>query len=254
MLSRIHSFVIVLLCVAVSGCTTAGTTNTARSSTEQLLISNAVDQSLDKIDFGPFAGQTVYVEDKYVDCTDRNYVISSVRHRIARAGGLLVGTPDDARVLVELRNGAVGTETSESFIGIPEIVLPGMLTLPEIQIANRTRQHGMAKIGLVAIDSRTKQVLGDGGLSTAKSDNSNWFVMGLGPIQRGSLRSELSSSLASPPSPGASPVPDHVAFRNPGFPASDGHDVQLTSQEETAADAVAPPQLNVPAEPRRLPQ
>ncbi len=247
MRSYLIVFRLIMLTAAVSGCTTSGTTNTARSSTEQLLISNAVDQSLDKIDFSPFAERTVYVDDKYVDCTDKNYVVSSVRHRIARAGGLLVATPDEARILVELRNGAVGTETSESFLGVPEIVLPGMLTLPEIQLANRTEQHGMAKIGMVAIDTQTRQALGDGGMTTAQSDSSNWFVMGLGPIKRGTLRKELSQSLAMQPSPGVSPVPHHVAFRNPAFPVDGASDVRLTSQE-TAAE----PQLNV--EPRRLPQ
>lgn len=239
-----------LLTVALTtiGCTTAGTTNTARSSTEQLLISNAVDQALDKIDFSPFAGQTVFVDDKYVDCTDKNFLVSSVRHRVARAGGLLVASADDARIHVELRNGAVGTELSESFIGIPEIVLPGMLTLPEIQLANRTRQQGLAKIGIVAFDTESRHVLGDGGMTTARSDNSNWFVMGVGPFQRGSMKQELSRSLAAQPAPGVSPMPHHVAFQNLA-PATDAGHVQLASDEVDA-----PSTQNNPAEPRRLEQ
>ena len=242
----IETPLVLMLAVTAIGCTTAGTTNTARSSTEQLLISNAVDQALDKIDFAPFAGQTVFVDGKYVDCTDKNFVVSSVRHRIARAGGLLVPSADEARIHVELRNGAVGTELSESFIGVPEIVLPGMLTLPEIQLANRTRQQGLAKIGLVAFDTESRQVLGDGGMTTARSDNSNWFVMGVGPIQRGSMKKELAESLAAEPAPGVSPLPHHVAFRNPELPADIGH-VRLASDE-----APATPTGNTPAEPRRL--
>lgn len=233
-MDRSLKLVALVIAGTLAGCTTAATTNTARSSTEQLLISNAVDQALDKIDFTPFAGQTVFVEDKYVDCTDKNFVVASVRHRIARAGGLLVPSADDANVYVELRNGAVGTELAESFIGVPEIVLPGMLTLPEIQIANRTRQHGIARIGIVAIDTVTKQALGDGGMTTARSDNSNWYVMGVGPMQRGTLKTELARSLASAPSPGVTPVPHQVAFRNPGSPGDTGR-VRLASDE--AADS-----------------
>lgn len=237
------------LTVSVAGCTTAGTTNTARSSTEQLLISNAIDQALDKIDFTPFAGQAVFVDDKYVDCTDKSFVVSSVRHRIARAGGLLTASPDDARIHVELRSGAVGTEVAESFIGIPEIVLPGMLTLPEIQVANRTRQHGLAKIGLVAIDTETRQALGDGGMTTARSDNSNWYVMGVGPFQRGSMRKELVQSLAAGRPSGVKPMPLHVSFRDPTLPADADH-VRFASDEVVGEQA--PP--NNPAEPRRLEQ
>ncbi len=226
---RVITWGFALLAVVVQvGCTTTSVSNTSRTSTEQLLIANAVDQALDKVDFAPFNGQTVFLEDKYVDCIDNKYVISSVRHRILRAGGALVDSRDKARVYVELRNGAVGTELSESFVGIPELVLPGVLTLPEIKVANRTSQQGVAKIGLVAIDTETMQILGDGGISTAQSDNSNYYVMGVGPIQMGSLKSELSSSLSNAVPAEVTPVPTEVAFAAPPFRADD---VQLTGSE-----------------------
>jgi len=71
-----------LLCGALAlsalGCASTKTSNTARTGTEQLLITNAVDQALDKIDFRAFRGHTVYLDDRYVECLDKQYVIASV--------------------------------------------------------------------------------------------------------------------------------------------------------------------------------
>jgi hypothetical protein len=182
---------IATLLVFCMGCTTAQTSNTARTATEQLLISNAIDQSLDKVDFRPFAGQSVYLEEKYVDSVDKQYVIASVRHRILRAGGKLVDKADAADVVLEPRSGGIGTTASSSFLGIPEITLPGMLTLPEVRFFTRSRQAGYAKIGLAAYDPKSHQSLGPGGMSVARADDSNYYVVGIGPIQSGSLKAEI---------------------------------------------------------------
>ena len=107
-----RSLAIVLLGVFAVGCTTATTTNTARTSTEQLLISNAVDRALDKVDFTPFSGRAVYLEEKYIDCVDKNYVIASLRHRLLASGATLVAA-DAAELIVEARSGGVGTATRQ---------------------------------------------------------------------------------------------------------------------------------------------
>jgi hypothetical protein len=52
-------------------------------------------------------------------------------------------------------------------------------------------QRGTAKLGLVAYDPKTREVLGSGGLSLAQSDDSNWYVVGLGPWQTGTVRNEV---------------------------------------------------------------
>lgn len=199
--------------IAVSaGCTSAKSSNTARTGKEQLLISNAVDQSLDTVDFRPFAHRKVFVDEKYIDCVDKNYVVGSIRHRVLRQGGTLVSKREDADVVIETRSGAVGTDTSESFVGIPEITLPGMLTLPEIRLLTKSSQQGTAKIGLVAYDAKTSQVLGDGGLSVARSDDNNWYVFGVGPYQNGSVRQELQRASYSRVGQPHMQLPTQVAF------------------------------------------
>ncbi|MGE3315035.1 MAG: DUF6655 family protein [Planctomycetaceae bacterium] len=209
------------------GCTSTKSSSTARTGVEQLLISNSVDQALDKVDFQAFSGQKVLVEEKYIDCVDKPYVIGSVRHRIARAGGRLVAKPEEADVVVEVRSGGVGTDTSDAFVGIPEIALPGMVTLPEVRLVQRLHQSGTAKIALVAYDAKTMQLLGEGGVSLAQSNDNNWFVFGVGPYQNGSIKSEIrKSTLRGPFTP--TELPTNVAFYPPADSAAE-NGVQFTS-------------------------
>lgn len=198
--------------VSVSGCATAKTSNTARTAKEQMLLSNAVDQSLDKVDFTPLYRQKVLVEDKYLECVDKSYVVGSVRHRVMRAGGVLVADGKDAEIVMELRSGGVGTDTSESYLGTPEIALPGMLTIPEIRLAERKTQLGYSKIGMVIFDKASGKVLGDGGMSMAQADDNNWYVFGVGPFQNGSLKGDVEKSKLIPRGMRQRQLPALVAF------------------------------------------
>ena len=177
-----------------------------------MLLSNAIDQSLNKVDFTPLYGQDVYLEEKYLECIDKPYVVGSVRHRIMRSGGRLVGTAEDADIVMELRSGGVGTDTSESFVGLPEITLPGMLTIPEVRLAERRTQYGYSKIGLVIFDAASRKVLGDGGLAMAQADDNNWFVFGVGPIQNGALKGDINRAKVVPPGMQNRQMPTTVAF------------------------------------------
>jgi hypothetical protein len=225
-----------------SGCTSTKTSNTARTGTEQLLISNAVDQSLSKVDFRPMAGKKVLIEEKYLESTDKGYVASTVRHHVLQAGGALVAKPEEAEVILEIRSGGIGTDTSDSFLGVPGISLPGMLTLPDVKIVTRTRQSAFAKLGLVAIDAKTHQVLGDGGTTLSMSDDNKWFVMGVGPYEDGSMNREVKTSLNSGWNAGSAPIPNSVVFSRPaGSSTNDtgSSRVQLAAESDHPAGSGA---------------
>ena len=224
------------LLMLVVGCTHSQRSNTSRTGVEQLLISNAIDQSLEKVDFRPFGGHNVYLEEKYVDSVDKAYLVGSVRHRMLAAHARLVDKAEDAEIVVELRSGGVGTDTAESFVGVPEITVPGMLTLPEVRFLERTSQTGTAKVGLVAYHAKTKQVLGSGGTSLSKSTDNNWFVAGIGPFQEGSVKSEISRSAIEAPVTSSSSVPEHVVFESPAALPPDSAAVQFASGEKASPE------------------
>lgn len=198
--------------IAVTGCTSTNSSNTARSAKEQLLLSNAIDQSLNKVDFASFRGTRVFLDDKYVDCVDKNYIVASTRHRLLNSGAQMASSAETADVVLEMRSGGVGTDTTDAFIGTPELTLPGMMTLPEVRLITRSSQSASAKLGFVAYDPKTATSLGDGGVALSKSDDNNWFVMGVGPWQNGTLRKELDRSLKSGPNMPMHNHPVQVAF------------------------------------------
>lgn len=209
---RMNRLMLLASVLFVTGCATTATSNTARTAKEQMLLSNAVDQSLNKVDFTPLYSQKVFVQDKYLECVDKPYIVGSIRHRVLRSGGILVEKPEDASIVMEMRSGGVGTDTAESYLGTPEIALPGLLTLPEIRIAEKKSQYGYAKLGLVLYDNQSKKVLGDGGLAMAESDDHNWFVAGVGPFQNGSLKSDVNRAKFRPRSMYNRQLPTTVAF------------------------------------------
>ena len=224
-------FIGVALMSVTVGCSSMKRSDTARTGREQLLISNAVDQSLSKCDFTAFHGARVFVEEKYLDgVVDKGYVISSIRHRLMMNGATVAAKPEEADAVVELRSGGIGTDNADSYVGIPEIVLPGMLTLPEVRFWQRSRQSALAKIGILAYDTKNHEMLGAGGVTAAISDDSNMFFMGIGPWQRGSAKAEIDRTTPRHIGQPNQELPSMVAFREAKLPPSPDR-VQLTGEE-----------------------
>jgi len=227
------------LLLVLIGCTSTKTSNTARTGTEQLLISNAVDQALGKVDFSQLAGKRVLVEEKYLDSIDKGYIISSIRHNVVHAGGHLAAKPEDADIILELRSGGVGTDISDAFLGVPGISLPGMVSLPDLKLITRSRQSAFAKLGIVAIDAKSQQELPVGGVSLAMSDDNNWYVMGVGPYRQGTVEQEVEVSVG--PGTGAMDgmIPPVVAFKSPRGPSKTPNGIPVANGRQNLRRAPA---------------
>lgn len=215
--------------VTIVGCSTASTSNTARTGTEQLLISNAVDQAINKVDFNSFQGRTVFLNDKYLDGVDKSYLMATLRHRILHAGGRVAADNKTADIVLEIRSGGIGTDTMETFYGIPEIAIPGMVSVPELKFATRSAQKGTAKLGFVAYDPKTSEIIGQGGVSIATSDQNNWNLLGIGPFKTGSVKEELKAVQDQDVFSPSSGLPQVVSFEASQSQSS-GH-IRLTSGE-----------------------
>ncbi|MGC3968728.1 MAG: hypothetical protein QM775_15560 [Pirellulales bacterium] len=175
------------------GCATIKQSDTARTGVEQLLVSSAIDRSLDRVDFRPISGAAVYVEQKYLDCVDKNYVVVATHQRLLRNGCTLVEKPEDAQVVLEVGSGGVGTDRQEMFVGVPEISVPVPvpINIPKLSIYSRTRSNGTAKLTLVAYDAKSKQAVINSGSMLARSDHKAWNILGSGHVVSGSVPTEL---------------------------------------------------------------
>lgn len=185
---------IAIALVGFAGCGTTRWTDTARTATEQMLVSDAIERSVSKIDFKPMAGQSVFLDTSYMNTvTDKDYLISTLRQHMLASGCIMEPTKEQAQFIVEARAGAVGTDRHDVLYGIPAISLPvapvqGVPTAtPEIALARRTDQKGVAKVAVFAYHRDTGRPVWQSGVDTiaSKAQNSWWF--GVGPIQKGTI-------------------------------------------------------------------
>jgi hypothetical protein len=184
---------IVVAAAAFTGCATMKESDTARTGIEQLLISTAVDRSLNRVDLRPIAKAKVFLDTQYLDCVDKNYIIVAMHQRLMQNGCTLVGKAEDAQVVVEVASGGVGTDRNELFVGVPSIPLPppSPISIPKLPVFDRTKAMGTAKLAIVAYDATTKQPVINSGYSIARADHRNTNVLGIGGLQTGSVHREL---------------------------------------------------------------
>jgi hypothetical protein len=139
-----------LLC----GCYTARISETPRTATEELLISQAAEQAMKGIDLTWLRGRKIFIEDKYFEGYDKGFAVSLIRERLSRYGALITATNDKADIIVEIRSGSLAMNTSQFLIGVPTIPIPlpfvGVVETPEIAFYKNEKTVGIAKFALFA--------------------------------------------------------------------------------------------------------
>lgn len=195
-----------LLALLLVGCGTTKMTDSPRAATEMLLVSQAVDHAVAKIDFTPLAGQTVFLDTAALekDVVDKGYLISLIRQQLLAHGALLQEERGRAVFVVELRAGAVGTDRHSVMVGTPAISLPAVVpgvptAIPEIALMKKSDQRGVAKIGVFAYNRITGRAVWQSGTVESSSQLKDTWVFGAGPFTRGTLRKR--TELAGEPIP-----------------------------------------------------
>ncbi|MCE9566103.1 MAG: hypothetical protein K8U57_29125 [Planctomycetes bacterium] len=189
-----------LLVPFLAGCGTTRMTDTARSATEMLLVSQAADKAVVQIDFTPLSGKTVFLDASSIPekDLDKGYLVSLIRQQLLSTGALLHDEKPRAEYVVELRSGGLGTDRRSMLLGTPAVQLPSVVpgiptSVPEIALLKKNDQRGIAKIGVFAYSRVTGRALWQSGTVEAESRVNDTWVFGAGPFTRGSIlkRSEL---------------------------------------------------------------
>ena len=221
----------ILALVLIAGCGTTKMSGTARTGTEQLLLTNAWDDAVRQVDFRPLAGVPVFLDDKNVTAVDQGWVVSSLRHAMLNQGVLLRAKPEQAQWVVEARVGAYGTDAYNWLIGVPQVTVPPTVTgiptgtVPEIPLVKKSDQRAVAKLALFAYDRASGKLVWSSGTSLATADAKDTYIGGAGPIQGGSIwkrnkRIGVNLPLISDPGPASSAGPDRMAAPVSALPAS----------------------------------
>ena len=199
--SQRMSYVVGLLwIVGLSGC---GATK-SYTATDQLLMSDAVDATVAKVDFGPLAGKLVYLDSTYIKMQkgalliDSDYVISSLRQQMVGAGVQIVENRDDAELVAEARLGALGLDGHNVIYGIPAsngfsaasstiVGAPVIPAIPEIAFARHEAKSGAAKVAVFAYDRVSREPYWQSGIAKSASSSHDTWVLGIGPWQKGTI-------------------------------------------------------------------
>ena len=186
---------LVLLCGTWAGCGTTKWSDTARTATEQLLISDSVDRAVSRLDLRALAGKKVFLDDAPAKgVTDAAYLASTLKQHIMASGGILKDAKDQADYIVELRAGAVGTDRHDVLFGVPAVSVPTFPTLtgipsqiPEIPLVKKTEQRSVAKLSVFVYNRATGRIVWQSGAIPEESRAKDVWVFGAGPFQRGSI-------------------------------------------------------------------
>jgi len=192
-----------LLCMIIgllaSGC---GTTRSF-SATDQLLMSDAVDATVSKIDFSPLSGKKVFLDTSYMkmlkapnNLLDSDYVISSIRQQMIAEDVMLVDAKDEAELIAEARLGTMGLDGHNVTYGVPAsnaLAGAGMLagasvpTIPELSIGRREAKLGAAKVAVFAYVRQTHEPYWQSGIARSTSTSRDTWFLGIGPWQAGTI-------------------------------------------------------------------
>ena len=245
------------------GCGTSKWTDTRRSATEQLLITDAMDRAVSKLDCRALAGKTVYIDDRPLkSLSDAEYLVSCMRQHMLASGCILEEKREEAEYVAEMRAGAIGTDRHELLYGVPTVNIPAVVPMsgfgipsqiPEIPFVKKTDQRAVAKIAVFAYNRTTGRPVWQSGTVPMESDAKAVWVFGAGPFQRGSIYdgTNFAGDKFSIPlidldknqeEAGAVSVADEAYFLEPGEAA----ETMLAQQAEKPPTKQSPP----PAKPQ----
>jgi hypothetical protein len=186
---------IILLAAAATGCGTTSWSDTKRTATEQLLVSDAIERAIMKVDMSPLAGHRVFLDTTALnDVNDKDYLTSTVRQHVLGSGGVLAEKREDAEIVVEARAGAIGTDRTSVLLGIPatNVEFAGNGTsIPEMALFKRSDQRAVAKINLFAYERATGQPVWQSGIANVATHARDRWVMGAGPFQDGRIHDKM---------------------------------------------------------------
>ena len=194
-LIRRAAFVLgVFLLASASGCTSVKMTGTARTGTEQLLLTGAWDDALCRVNFQPLAGSKVFLDGQYVTNVDKEWIISSLRRTMAEQGVLLENNKDKAQVILEPAFGAWGTDQRDTTTGLPGLGLGTSLTGPAItsgsgsslNFSQTNRQDAVVKAALYAYEVKTGRIVWESGVLLNAQGVRDHFIVGHGPYRMSS--------------------------------------------------------------------
>jgi len=171
----------ILSFLALCGCATQRVTNPERAATEQFLLSQAVVEAVEPLNFEILHGRRVFIDDRFFGAPEKAFVIGELRAKLLLSGVQVAADAKEAEIILEVRSAGVGIDRYDSIVGIPSIgatagatsaaagVPLGGFVTPEVAFVKEIKQVSFASVSYVAYWSETGEVVASSGPSVGRA-------------------------------------------------------------------------------------
>lgn len=154
---------ILLVLIVSSGCTAIRATNTPRTGTEQLLLTNTWDQSLATVDFRPLCGKKVYLDLSYLEVIDQGWASATLMQTLLRNGVVLESEEEDAELIFIASCAAYGTDERSTQLGSDGSSLGGLTLGINGHLYLDRRQSAVVKVAFFAYERESSRLVWQAG-------------------------------------------------------------------------------------------
>ena len=120
------------------GCSDPMVSNTARTSVEQFLLSDVIEQASDQMKFSAYKGKKAVMDYSYLaPQVDKPIIQGLVERRLAECGVIVVADKKEADIIVQLVCPVLATNMAKLLVGSPSLPIPVpdtsvQIVIPEI--------------------------------------------------------------------------------------------------------------------------
>ena len=120
------------------GCSDPMVSNTARTSVEQFLLSDVIEQASDQMKFSAYKGKKAVMDYSYLaPQVDKPVIQGLVERRLAECGVIVVADKKEADIIVQLVCPVLATNMAKLLVGSPSLPIPVpdtsvQIVIPEI--------------------------------------------------------------------------------------------------------------------------
>jgi hypothetical protein len=159
---QLRSWGVAVTAVLCAGCSPKWlTTNTPRTSIQQLIGSEATERALNQLSIPDLWGMKVLVDVASPAAKeDQTYLRQALAAKLAARGAVIADAAAADVYRATALAGALGTTESDSFVGLPALQHPLLpLASPELAVYKSTLQQGYARLELLVRDPNNAGVI-----------------------------------------------------------------------------------------------
>ena len=182
---------LLLLIVVVPGCSRLRTTEPLSTASEQFLMTQAINQAIDRLTMSGLRDELVFVDGAYLEIEQKEYLLGELRARLLGSGVRMASTVEQARIILEVRSGGVGIDRYDFLVGIPSLTVPtesgAAAITPELALLKNQRQRGYASVAFVAYFKESGELVAASGPFVGRTLREDYWLFSTTPRTVGNI-------------------------------------------------------------------